>query len=99
MNSKFRTFARTATIAGAVATATSASAHGFGGHWSTGLTGHMETNRKTVQEDRRPMANGRRDFDREFCRWHRHRRHLVQPLIKGPGPVVPGVNTRPAMAQ
>jgi hypothetical protein len=69
------------------------------GHWSTGLTGHMETNLKTVQEDRRPMANGRRDFDREFFRWHRHRRHLVRPLIKGPGPVVPGFNIRPAVAQ
>jgi hypothetical protein len=91
MNSKFRTFALIATIFGATATAsTSVSAHGFGGHGSAGLTGHfIGTNPRIVQDDRRPMVNSRRDFDRDFFQLHRHPRRIVQPLIMGPGPVIP----------
>jgi hypothetical protein len=94
MNSKFRTFALIATIFGATATAsTSASAHGFGGHGSAGLTGQLiGTNPRIVQDDLRPMVNSRHDFDRDFFRSHRHPRRIVQPLIMGPGPVIPAGN-------
>jgi hypothetical protein len=96
MNSMFRTLALIATIFGDAATAaTSASAHGFGGHWSTGLTGHVGPNLTIVQEDRHPNVNGRRDFDRDFFQRHRHRRHLVRPLIMGPGLVIPSGNVGP----
>jgi hypothetical protein len=93
MNSKFCAFGLIATIFGAAATAaTGASAHGFGGHSSTGLTGHIGPNLRVVQEDRHPIVNGQRDFDRDFFQRHRHRRHLVRPLIMWPGPAIPGGN-------
>jgi hypothetical protein len=96
MNSMFRTFTLVATIFGAAATG--ASAHGFGGHLSTGLTGHIGPNLRVVQEDRHPIVNGRRDFDRDFFQRHRHRRHLVRPLTMGTGPVVPSGTAGPSPA-
>jgi hypothetical protein len=99
MNSMFRTLALIATIFGDAATAaTSASAHGFGGHWSTGLTGHIGPNLRIVQEDRHPIVNGRRDFDRDFFQRHRHHRHWARPLIMGPGAVIPSGNAGPSPA-
>jgi hypothetical protein len=99
MNLKFRALALIATIFGAAATAaTAAFAHGLGGHSSAGLTGHIGPNLRVVEEDRHPSVNGRRDFDRDFFQRHRHRRHLVRPLIMGPGPVIPSGNAGPSPA-
>jgi hypothetical protein len=57
----------------------------------------MGMNLKTLQEYRRPMVNGRRDFDRDSFRWDRHRHHFVRPPIKEA--VTPGFKIRPAVAQ
>jgi hypothetical protein len=98
MTSKFRTFALFATIVGAAATAASGRLRswlwGPPEHRADGPPGHES---QTVQEDRRPIVNGRRDFDRDFFRSDRHRRHLVRPQIKET--VTPGFNIRPAVAQ